>query len=254
MSDRVRFDGFSAAARRARRALGGIRRAPRRLGERCRIAGHELVVPRGVPHPLADGGTSFYYRIVGPMIAPGKRVLVVGCGAGLGAVVAGSRGASVVAVDPNPAAVAATAANVQAAGLTAVVELRTGRAEDVVQDGPFDLVLLDRGRWTSSSVPGWLGERGRLVRLISPPGPGEPLPEGYRAVRLACSPGLFAPFEAVSIGWDLERARTARHEARRSDDAERRAAVSRRRWEGVDPERPGGRSSEASAPDGAPRG
>lgn len=205
---------------------------PGRIGVRCRVAGHELTVPRGMAHPLADGGASFYYRIVGPMIAPGQRVLVADCGVGLGALVVGSRGAKVLALDPDPAAVEATRGNVRAAGLEQAVEVRVAWKEDVADEGPFDLVLLAGGGCAGDRLPGLVGEQGRLVRLAACGSPPCLLPDGYRAVQLARSPGLFAPFAVFSVGWDLERARAARHRARGSDDDRRRAQVSRRRWQG----------------------
>ncbi len=164
------------------------------------------------------------------MVAPGQRVLVLECGAGLGAMLAASRGATVVAVDGSEAALAAARANVDAAGLSAEVTFAPSVPADCE---PFDLVFERGGAMRSAEeLSSWLGETGRLLRLV-PQGSGrDRAPTGFRAVRLARSPGFFAPFEVLSIGWDLEAARTERHRARGSDDATRRASVSRRRWEG----------------------
>ncbi len=220
-----------------RRVLGAWRRAPQRLGRRCAVAGQRLVVPAGVPHPLADAGPAFYYRTVGPMIAPEHRVLVLDCGAGLGALLAASRGAQVLAVDADAAAREATRANAVAAGLADRV---TVAAEVGDVESPFDLVFDVRGSAPASDLRAWLGDQGRLLPLVRLAEPRPEPPPGHRAVRLATSPGVLAPFEVLSVGWDLEAARAARHEALGSDDGRRRAAVSRRRWEGADGPPPDG--------------
>lgn len=75
---------------------------------------------------------------------PGSGVLDVGCGSGVLAVAAAVLGASpVVAVDTDPVAVAATAANAAANGVGAVVEACLGSADAV--GGRFDLVLANVG-------------------------------------------------------------------------------------------------------------
>ena len=194
---------------------------------------------------LADGSTGFFFRTVGPMIAPGHRVLDVGTGCGVGAVVAASREAHVVACDPSAAAVAVAESNLRALDLWDRVDLRPGSAADVVGDEQFDLVLLNgpqdpAGYELTAAVlaasPRWLGERGRLL-LVADRTTGmsefvaSHVPAGYRVVRLARSGSPLSGFDALSVGWDIEAARERRHSERslgRSDA--RRAEVSRRRW------------------------
>lgn len=82
-----------------------------------RVLGFTLSVPPTVFHP------KFYFtsRILGAHIQQmnltGKNVLDVGCGSGILSLAAASAGAIVTAVDVNPAAVAATAANARRNGL-----------------------------------------------------------------------------------------------------------------------------------------
>ncbi len=72
----------------------------------------------------------------------GRRVLELGCGLGLPAIVAARGGADVLATDWAPEAVEAAAANAARNGLA--VRCRTADWRDsgeLVADGPFDLVL-----------------------------------------------------------------------------------------------------------------
>ena len=115
-------------------------------------------------------------------------------------------------------------------------------------------MLLDGGDCPADALTALVGERGRLLRLARVGEPHPAVPPGFRVVHLARSPGFFAPFEVLSIGWDLERARADRHRTRGSDDAERRASVSRRRWQGVDPERWANQVAAHAPEDGIPTG
>jgi len=230
--------------RRTRLALALVRHAPHliRSEDRCEVAGHSVRVPRGVFHPRLDGSSAFLLRTVGPMVSVDHRVLDVGTGCGIGAVVAASRGADVVACDPDPAAVASAEANLRASGGWDSVDLRAARVQDLGEIGVFDLVWFNGLQDPSGyalmgdlldACPDLLGERGRLVVSIDrTTGMGEfvrsRVPEGYRVVRLARSLGLAATWEAFSIGWDSEAARARRH-ADRAPGA--KAAVSRKRWE-----------------------
>ena len=176
------------------------------------------------------------------MVASNHRVLDVGTGSGIGALVAASRGAEVVACDPSRAAVAAAEANLRAAGVGDSVVLTAARVQDLDVAGEFDQVWFNGPQDPSGyqlmgdlldAAPALLGEKGRLILTIDrTTGMGEfvrsRLPAGYRVVRLARSLGLFATWEAYSVGWDQEAARAKRHGPR---DPEARAAVSRKRWE-----------------------
>jgi release factor glutamine methyltransferase len=72
----------------------------------------------------------------------GDRVLDMGTGSGVNAILAATRGAHVLAVDTNPRALEAARANVDRNGVTAHVEVR---ASDVFSnvDGVFDLIVFD---------------------------------------------------------------------------------------------------------------
>ncbi len=218
-----------------------LRHAPRavRGEDRCEVAGHVIRVPRGVRHPLADGSAPFLMRTVGPMVSARHRVLVLGSGCGIGAVVAASRAATVVACDDDPRAVAATESNLRAAGCMDRVTLVRGGPP--AGDDPFDLVWFNGRQGPDGyqamgelldAVPALLGEQGRLVVAVDrTSGMGEfvrsRVPDGYRVVRLARSPGLLGTWEALSLGWDVEAARARRHAGR---DADAKAQVSRKRW------------------------
>ncbi len=181
------------------------------------------------------------------MVARGYRVLDLRTGCGAGALVAASRGAAVVACDPDSAAVACADANLRAADLRDRVDLRAGGLDAIAADeGPFDLVWW-RGRQDPSGyaalsrllerAPDLLGEGGRLILPIDRTTGAEELvrsrvPDGFRVVRLARSPGLIPTWEALSLGWDVEAARARRH-AERDRSAADKAAVSRKRWDGA---------------------
>lgn len=73
-------------------------------------------------------------------VAPGDRVLDVGCGTGNAALAAAARGASVQAVDPSPGLVALARERAGAAG--AAVEVRVASAGELpFGDGAFDAVV-----------------------------------------------------------------------------------------------------------------
>jgi len=72
----------------------------------------------------------------------GQRVLDMGTGSGVNAVLAARQGAQVVAVDINPRAVEATAANVERNGVAALVEVRHSDVFSHVE-GAFDLIVFD---------------------------------------------------------------------------------------------------------------
>jgi release factor glutamine methyltransferase len=75
-------------------------------------------------------------------VQPGERVLDMGTGSGVNAILAAVRGARVLAVDMSPAAVAAAQANVIRNGVAERIEVR---ASDVFTDvdGVFDLIVFD---------------------------------------------------------------------------------------------------------------
>jgi release factor glutamine methyltransferase len=106
----------------------------RRLG----YLGLDLVVPPGVfaPTPTSD----LLGRAVLAEMRAAERVLDMGTGSGVNALLAARAGASVLGVDVNPAAVEAARANAIRNGVQA-----TFRVSDVFAqvDGLFDLMIID---------------------------------------------------------------------------------------------------------------
>jgi release factor glutamine methyltransferase len=91
-------------------------------------------VPDGVQPPKA--GSRFFAAHLA--VRPGERVLELGCGLGLAAVLMARQGARVVATDVLPSAVAATRANAALNGVE--VDVRLGDCYDPVRGERFDLV------------------------------------------------------------------------------------------------------------------
>jgi release factor glutamine methyltransferase len=115
--------------------------------------GHTFAVPPEVypPHPLGLA------ELVRAEVRSGERVLDLGTGSGVNAVVAAAAGADVLAVDVNPVAVGCARANAAANGVAGRVDVRESDVFDAV-DGRFDLVVFDPPfRWFA---PRDLWERG----------------------------------------------------------------------------------------------
>lgn len=91
-------------------------------------------VPEGVQPPKA--GSLFFCRHL--EVRPGERMLEIGAGLGLAAVLAARAGATVVATDVVPAAIAAIRANAALNGVT--IDARLGDGWLPVGDERFDLV------------------------------------------------------------------------------------------------------------------
>ena len=132
--------------------------------QRVAYLGLDLVVPAGVfvPTPTSD----LLGRAVMAEVQPGMRVLDMGTGSGVNAILAARGGADVVGVDINPDAVAAAQANAERNGVVgefAVSDVFTAVA------GRFDLVVIDPPfRWfaprdmaeaatADEGTPGWDG-------------------------------------------------------------------------------------------------
>ncbi|HSE10597.1 MAG TPA: methyltransferase [Nocardioidaceae bacterium] len=109
-------------------------------GEVFDYLGLTLVVP---PHVQVIESTS---DVLGSVVAgearPGERVLDMGTGSGVNAILAAKRGADVVAVDINPYAVEAARANAERNGVADKVAIARSDLFDEVE-GRFDLVIFD---------------------------------------------------------------------------------------------------------------
>jgi release factor glutamine methyltransferase len=105
---------------------------------RLSYLGLDLVMPAGVfaPTPMSD----LLGRAVIDDVRPGDRVLDMGTGSGVNAILAARAGADVVGVDLNPAAVEAARANAERNGVAAEFAV-----SDVFSgvEGDFDLVVID---------------------------------------------------------------------------------------------------------------
>ncbi|MGH8794960.1 MAG: methyltransferase [Stackebrandtia sp.] len=102
--------------------------------------GRTIVVP---PHVFPINGTS---RLLGEAVLAevrqGERVLDMGAGSGVNAILAAGAAAEVVAVDVNPHAVEAARANAVRNGVADKIEvLRSDVFDDV--NGEFDLIIFD---------------------------------------------------------------------------------------------------------------
>jgi len=102
--------------------------------------GIHLHVPAGVfpPAPMSQ----LLGRAVIGEVHDGDRVLDMGTGSGVNAILAARNGAQVVAVDVNPAAVIAAALNAESCGVADRVDVRSADLFDGV-DGTFDVVVFD---------------------------------------------------------------------------------------------------------------
>lgn len=114
-----------------------------------RAAGRRLLAPGTGTRPLGDRVKETLFAILEPDL-PGARVLDLFAGSGAGGIEALSRGAAAaVFVEREPHAARTIEENLRRCGLagdSAIVrrsEVRAYLAGQAVQDGPFDLVLVD---------------------------------------------------------------------------------------------------------------
>jgi ribosomal protein L11 methyltransferase len=125
-------------------------------------------------------------------MAGGERVLDVGCGSGVLAVSAAALGAaSVVAVDIDPSAVAATSANAARNGVDALVDARDTPVERI--DGAFDVIVANIGARTLIDLAPAVVERlapgGWIVLSGLSPAQASMVAAAYRPARLVATPG-----------------------------------------------------------------
>jgi release factor glutamine methyltransferase len=102
--------------------------------------GLHLHVPEGVFPPQAM--SQLLGRAVDQEVRQGERVLDMGTGCGVNALLAARQGAQVLAVDVNPASVAAAERNARAAGVADWIECRVGDVFEGIEER-FDLIVFD---------------------------------------------------------------------------------------------------------------
>ena len=102
--------------------------------------GASIVVPPQVM-PITPMSHLLGERVLAE-VGPGDRVLDMGTGSGVNAILAATRGADVLAVDISPVALEAAAANVYRNGLSQLVEVKRS---DIFSDveGRFDWIVFD---------------------------------------------------------------------------------------------------------------
>jgi len=104
------------------------------------VYGARILVPRGVFIPLGTVSSGLLAGILASMeVGPG-RLLDIGCGSGVLAVVAALHGWEAVCYEPSPAGRAAARLNVALNGLQGRVSV-TGDPREVVELGPYDVVV-----------------------------------------------------------------------------------------------------------------
>lgn len=108
--------------------------------------GTTIVVPPGVM-PITPMSHLLGEAVLAEVSA-GERVLDMGTGSGVNAVLAAANGAQVLAVDVNPRSLEAARANVERNGVSGLVEVRHSDVFSEVE-GRFDLIIFDPPfRWS----------------------------------------------------------------------------------------------------------
>jgi release factor glutamine methyltransferase len=135
-----------------RRAGGALLRAYYLLSGKHRYDEHRLERVQGLPvmvlpsvaNPkLLRTGAYFAAQLDGARVAPGSRVLDLGTGSGICALIAARHTHHVVAVDINPVAVRCARANAVLNDLDARIDVRLGDLFAPVGGEKFDLVLFN---------------------------------------------------------------------------------------------------------------
>jgi len=149
-----------------------------------------LVITIDPGHAFGSGShasTRLAVAAVAEIIEPGMRVLDVGCGSGVLSIAAALLGATVTAVDIDPAAVEATAANAAANSCADTITASLGNASDAV--GTFDVVVvnvtIDIHDMIAADVVGRIEPDGTLIASGLLAGPQEQrLAENFPGHRL----------------------------------------------------------------------
>lgn len=115
-------------------------RAERRSGETFEYLGRTIVVPPDVM-PVTRVSHLLGAAVLAEVRAD-DRVLDMGTGSGVNAILAASKSTDVVAVDINPLAVEAARGNAERNGAADRIDVRHGDVFDTV-DGRFDLMVFD---------------------------------------------------------------------------------------------------------------
>ncbi len=106
------------------------------------MLGFTIRVPRGVFNPRFSLSTRFFGKQLRKLDLRGLRVLDMGCGTGILALVAAGKGSQVTAVDINPLAVQASRDNVDLNHMTGrVVSLESDLFSALPADAVFDLMI-----------------------------------------------------------------------------------------------------------------
>lgn len=151
---------LASAARRIAHMVWSRRvRANFSRPDACRLLGFDLVVDPGVLHPRHFASSQSLAAHLGTLDLRGLRVVDVGTGCGILALVAARGGAAVTAIDINPIAVRCAKANVERNGLGPLVEVvESDVFAQVRPEATFDLVITNppffaRGPRDAADVP-----------------------------------------------------------------------------------------------------
>lgn len=109
------------------------------LPRRLLFLGLDIRVPEEV---FAPSGSGRFHELVRDEVKPSDRVLDMGAGCGINALLAALTSSDVVAVDINPKAVEATAANAVRNGLADRIQVAISDLFDAVQ-GSFDVIAFN---------------------------------------------------------------------------------------------------------------
>jgi release factor glutamine methyltransferase len=127
-------------ARQLRRwHLDAYRQLRQDLPRRVLYMDLDLYVPRNVFPPAGSGS---FHRLISEEVQPSDRVLDMGTGCGIDAILAARKSAQVVGVDLNPRAVEAAAVNAARNGVADRIQFMVSDVFQAVE-GDFDLILFD---------------------------------------------------------------------------------------------------------------